>query len=197
MLKKLTLLTLSSVAAFAMHTAEININDSDLELGAKLDMGQFYDTVEPDTVFVGFKFLNADDKHSENDKAGIKPYYEVNFLMQRDIGDKGMSIGLGMKLNYTKAAKSDFMSIPLGAEFGYKIPASDLIPMSVHGSLYYAPSVLSFSDADSFLEYRLSYDIEVIPNGNITLGYRRIDTNYEAADFKYNSSWFAGFKFGF
>jgi len=55
------------------------------------------------------------------------------------------------------------------------------------------------------LEYRLSYDIEIIDNGSITLGYRSMDTNYEAGkgyavgggDFSYNSYWYVGFKVGF
>jgi len=61
-----------------------------------------------------------------------------------------------------QAINDNFISMPLGAEIDYRIPASDLIPMYVGASLYYAPSVLSLSDADNFLEYRIHYDIEVI-----------------------------------
>ena len=40
MLKKISLITVCAVSVFAMHNAEININDKDLEIGARLDMGQ-------------------------------------------------------------------------------------------------------------------------------------------------------------
>ena len=193
MLKKIVIIALFAASAFAMHSGEININDKDLEIGAKFDLGQFNEAVEPDTMFVGGKFINADKKHSSDDPSELDPYFEVNFLMMRELGNNGMSVGIGAKLNYTK----DYSALPLGLEFAYKIPATELIPMYLNGSLYYAPSVLSFSDADNFLEYRISYDIEIIDNGRITIGYRNIDTNYEAGDLNYNSSWYAGFKIGF
>jgi len=201
MLKKITLLSASALTAFAMHTGEININNKDLEVGAQFDMGQFNDAVEPNTMFVGAKFLNADEQHSDNDNVDLKPYFEGNFLMMRPIGNKGMRIGMGVKAAFTKK----YAAIPLGIQFAYKIPANDFVPMYLNGELYYAPSALSFSDADSYLEYRISYDIEIIKDGSLTIGYRDIDTNYEkgkgfatrGGDFTYNSYWYVGFKIGF
>ena len=56
-------------------------------------------------------------------------------------------------------------------------------------------------DAKSFLEYRVNFDIEVIENGRISLGYRSIDTNYEIKgetyNMNYNRSAHIGFKFAF
>jgi hypothetical protein len=193
MLKKLGLITVCAASAFAMHTAEININDKDLEVSGQFDIGQFNDAVEPNTMFVGAKFLNADEKNSDNDNANLDPYFEVSFLMMKEMGDSGFKLGLGGKLNYTE----NFSALPLGVEGSYKIPADNLIPMYINAAVYYAPSVLSFSDADSYFETRINYDIEVIDNGKITLGYRKIDTNYDAADFTYNDSWYVGFKFNF
>ena len=195
MLKKLTMMTLCAASAFAMHSAEININEADLEVGAKFDMGQFNQNVEPHTMFLGAKFLNGDAKHSSSSNADLDPYFEVNFLMQKEIANSGMRFGLGVKMNYTK----DYSTLPLGVEFAYTIPAPDLIPMHLNGSLYYAPSALAFSDAKDFLEYRIGYDIEVIDNGSITIGYRNLQTSDDGSttDFTYNKSWYAGFKFGF
>ncbi len=201
MLKKLSMISVCAASAFALNTAELNINDSDLEVMAKFDMGQFNDSVEPETVFVGVRLLNGHKSHSDDEDNSLDGFLEANFLMQREIGNKGITIGLGVKLNATqnkiKDKSVDFMSIPLGVEAGYRIPASDLIPMYVGASLYYAPSVLSLGDADNFLEYRINYDIEVIKNGRITLGYRSINTNYESDNFNYNKSLYGGFKFAF
>ncbi|SFV64692.1 hypothetical protein MNB_SM-4-1436 [hydrothermal vent metagenome] len=199
MLRKLLLITAMGISAFALHTAEININDRDLELGVKFDMGQFNETIEPNTVFMGGRFLNAQKENSEVENGGsltdINPYFEVNFLMKRAIGDMGMSVGMGAKLNYTK----DFSSLPLGLEFEYTVPTKELVPMFVYGSVYYAPGALSFSDAKDFLEYRMSFDIEMIENGRVTIGYRNINTNYKTAidNVVYNDSFYAGFKFAF
>ena len=197
MLKKLALLSATAVSSFALHYAEININDKDLEIGAKFDLGQFNANVEPDTLFLGGKFLNADQKHTDP-SVDVDPFYELNFLLLKPVGNMGMKFGMGVKLNYTSVNNKNYSSMPLGIEFQYKIPAENLIPMYLYGSLYYAPEVLSFSDADNYLEYRIAYDIEVIENGKFTLGYRHIETNYsENSDLTYNESFYVGFKIGF
>ena len=197
MLKKITLIALCAASAFAMHSGEININNKDLEIGAKFDLGQFNTAVEPDTMFVGGKFINADGDHADDKVNDLDPYFELNFLMMQAVGNQGMSIGMGAKVALTE----DYAAVPLGLEFAYKLPVTDFVPMYLNGSLYYAPSVLCMSDADSFLEYRLSYDVEVIKNGLITIGYRNIDTNYDngggKVDFTYNESFYVGFKIGF
>ena len=200
MLKKITLLSAGALSAFAMNTGEININDKDLEVSAKFDVGQFNKVVEPNTMFLGAKFLNADAEHSDKDYADIDPYYEVNFLMMQNVGNKGLRLGMGVKANYTK----DFTTVPLGLEFAYKLPTKTLIPLFLNGEFYYAPTALAFSDAEDFLEFRVDLDIRIIKNGNITVGYRRLDTNYEVlkgytadGDFTYNSSWYVGFKINF
>jgi hypothetical protein len=200
MLKKVVLLGVSALTAFAMNTGEININDKDLEVSAQFDIGQFNKAVEPNTMFLGAKFLNADGEHSDNDNADLDPYFEANFLLMQPMAKTGLRLGMGVKANYTK----DFITVPLGLQFAYKLPLKTLIPMFINGAVYYAPTALSFSDADSFLECRASFDIQIIKNGNITIGYRRLDTNYEVArgyladgDFTYNSSWYVGFKINF
>lgn len=195
MLRKLAFMTASAVSAFAMHTGEININDADLEISAQLDIGQFNENVEPHTMFVGAKFLKGEGDHSSVKGADIDPYYELNFKMLKEINNSGMSFGMGAKLNYTK----DYSTLPLGLEFIYVIPAQEFVPMYLHGQLYYAPGALAFSDAKDYLEYRIGYDIEIIDNGKITIGYRNMDTNYDYAngDFTYNESWYAGFKIAF
>ncbi len=197
MFKKLSLIAVCAVSAFAMHSLEININDKDLEVGAKVDMGQFNETTEPNTVFVGAKFLHGNEDHSGLKRNEIHDYSELNFLMQREVDTSDFTIGLGLKLNHTEAAGQSFTSIPLGVEASYKLPFGDVTPLYIGGTLYYAPEVLSLDDAQNFLEYRVNFDIEVIKNGRISLGYRSIDTNYDTKNFNYNKSAHIGFKFIF
>ncbi len=193
MLKKLGLLSITTASLFALHTMEININDKDLELNAQFDMGQFNDAVEPDTMFVGLKFLKADDENSDNDNADLDPYYEASFLMMKEVGNSNFKLGLGGKFNYTK----NYSSIPLGVEGSYVINTREFIPFYINAAVYYAPSVLAFNDADDFFETRLSIDVELIENAKLTLGYRKLDTDFENFDFTYNQSWYVGFKFSF
>lgn len=197
MFKKLGLLAICAASAFAMHNVELNVNDKDLEFGAKADMGQFNENVEPDTVFVGAKILHGSVDNSDfTSNSQMHDYVEANFLMQRKVEATDLVIGLGVKFNATK----NFSSIPLGAELGYKLAFSDKFPLYLRGALYYAPEVLSMQDAKSFLEYRASLDLEVIKNASVTLGYRSIDTNYTSStggDKTYNKSVYVGVKFAF
>lgn len=192
MLKKLALLGATVATAFAMHQAELNINNKDIEVAARMDMGQFNEAVEPNTIFVGGKFLKGDKDHASKG-TNLDPYFEANLLMMQTIKETPFRLGLGIKANFTKK----YASVPLGVEGEFLIPAKDLIPMRIVGSLYYAPKVLSFRDGHDFFSYRISYDIEVIKNGNITIGYRRLETNYNNADVVYNKSAYIGFKLNF
>ncbi len=196
MLKKLGLITLSAVSAFAMHNAEININDKDLEIGAAFDLGQFSDTVEPDTTFVGFKYLNGAEENS-NDDLDTNGYYEANFVMRREVQDSGVTFGIGVKTNYTKVADEHFMTIPLGLELGYSVESQ--IPMHIGAKVYYAPESLSLSDADGYLEYRIDVSVEIIERGSVVLGYRNLDLKFDITDdsINYNSSAYFGFRFAF
>ncbi len=193
MLKKLSVLAFCAVSSFAMHNAQININDTDLEMSFAFDMGQFNNAIEPNTMFLGAKFLNGDETNSDNDNADLDPIYEVNFLTMHEIGNQGMSLGMGIKYNHTQ----NYTTLPLGLEAAYKLPVQDLVPMRLHAAIYFAPRSLSFSDADSYLEYRIDYNVEIIPHGNLVVGYRHIDTNYQVADFTYNSSAYFGFQIDF
>lgn len=190
MFKKIGLLALSTVSVFAMHTAEININSLDLEVSAKFDVGQVNEKVEPNTIFVGAKYLNFDERHS--DTTGIKSYNEINFLMLKNVS-KDLKLGLGIKLNHTK----DFTSAPLGVEAAYKLPIESSVPFYIGGSLYYASEVLSFEKASNYLEYRATMDAEVIKNGFVTVGYRVMNTDYKIVDVEYNKSFYGGFRFLF
>jgi len=200
MLKIFTLITFSWISLFAMHSAEININKEDLELVGKLDMGQINHSVEPDTTFVGIRLVNGDKVNSDRRRSENGSFIDLNFLLRNDTQIKGLAIGLGIKINYADSFSNDFVAIPLGLEAVYKLPLANLIPMYIGGSIYYAPSVLSLADAEEFFEYKLNFDLAVIRNGYITIGYRSIDTNYVAkkgGDYNYNSTGYIGFKFAF
>ena len=204
MFKKLGLIALCAVSAFAMHSAELNINDKDLEVSANFDLGQFNDTVEPDTSYIGFSYLKASDEHS-TDRADINGYADVNFIIKQELAKTGIKVGIGIKANYAqvKIGNNDemFFTIPLGVEVGYKLPFGTIIPIIFGAELYYAPESLSFAEANSFLEYRANVEFEILDRGSIVAGYRNINTNYKIntnkIDINYNKSVYVGFKFSF
>lgn len=194
MLKKLAMLSACAASAFALHTAEMNINNKDLEVGAQFDIGQFSNNIEPNTLFIGAKYLGGDPEHSEDENISIDPLLEANLLMMKEVGNSGFKLGMGVKFEFTK----NYAALPLGVEGSYTINTKEFVPMHLNASVYYAPEVLAMRDADSYMEARVSFDIELIQNGNVTVGYRNIETDYlNNEDRTYNRSAYLGFKLKF
>lgn len=177
MLKKLISLGIICSLSFGMHEIELNINDVDLEAGLKLDMGQFNQAVEPDTTFIGYKYLKGDKKNSADD-ISPSPFHEISFLIRRKIGSSDLSAGLGVKANITSLNRYDFVSIPIGLHLRYDFSSSD-IPVYAGGYFYYAPPVLSSQDASKFVEYRVFLGVDIIKNAGLVVGFRNIDTTYD------------------
>ena len=201
MLKNLSLLAISAVSAFAMHTVELNINEKDVEGQLRIDMGQFNDSVMPNSVLLGLTLLHGSEDHSDVDP---KTFIEINFLFQRTIPatDDALTLGMGVKLDYTQLQhkhykQQDYFAMPIGIEGNYRLPFDIAIPLHIGGSVYYAPEVLSFNDAKNYLEYRAYFDVEIIEGGKIRLGYRNIDTDTKNYDANYNHSAYFGFKMAF
>lgn len=199
MLKKLTLITMSTVSVFAMSSAEINLNDKDLEISAVIDLGSSSRSIEPNTTFVNLKYLSVTGEHSNvNDDAELDNYYEAGFLMKRKVEGSNATVGLGIKANAI-GGDNTFLALPLGIEIGYITPTK--VPIEVALKTYYAPDSLAFSNADSYKEFRLDANVEIIKNGSIVAGYRDLKTNYLINNFKhsinYNRSVYFGLKFNF
>ncbi len=198
MLKKVTLLLATSLSLFALHTVELNINQKDLGLGFGLDIGQFNDNVEPNTTFVGMKMFFPDTGNPSSSLGSKDPYFEGNFLIMRPIGDAGLSLGIGFKLNYTQEKDVTFMSLPIGLETSYELPFPEFVPMFLDANIYYAVEVLSFLDAQNYVEYGVSYNVEMIDKVILKVGYRNINTNYfEIGESTYNVSFNAGVEISF
>ena len=159
-------------------------------------MGQFNQTVMPDSLFFGIGYIKASEENSDFDTTdGL---VEAAFLMQRPFGgSENLLVGMGIKYEYSRIANEDFSALPLGLELRYLLPFDTGVPMYIAGLFYYSPEVLTFNDAKNFIEYRANFDIEIIERGHVLLGYRNIDLNFDTADMNYNRSWYLGFKFQF
>ena len=70
-------------------------------------------------------------------------------------------------------------ALALGMQAGLLLASSQYNPMEVSFEGFYAPSITSFSDAESYSEVAARFQIEVIPQARAYVGYRRMrfDTN--------------------
>ncbi len=196
MLKKLLLSLALSVSLFAAHDASVNLNSDDIELNGNIDIGEMNQTDYPNTYFLTLGFLDVDNRESTD------PLLSAGFMLRQDVtGMQGLRFGIGAKGTYTEVGQLKHAAVPLGVELVYTLPIGSTVPVVVSGSFDYAPSVLSFKDADMYMEKRIELGVQIVEQATIFAGFRDIDTDFEVggrkADYEYNDEFYIGFRIKF
>lgn len=196
MLKKLLLTLALGTAAFAMHDASINLNNEDIELKGSLDIGELNRSDFPDMYFLTLGVLDVDNDDDADQ------LIHAGFQLRQEIrGVQGLKFGIGIKGTYTKVGNLKHSSIPIGVELGYTLPFDSVIPIVLSGSVDYAPSVLSYKDADRYMEKRVELGFQIIEQGTLFVGYRKIDLDFDEnagnGDYTYSDTGYIGFKVRF
>ena len=184
--KKLFLTSFLSLGLIhAQSNVGLNINDEDLEVFASIDINAFTYYSDSTSYLIDAFYLHTDG----DDLASVGIGAESTFQ-----GVKELALGFGAKFIFT----DDFIALPLFAKARYALPLNDSIPTtSLSTSLAYAPSVLSFRDGESYTEFRMEADMEIITNIHLFTGYRNIDTEYDTHDKTFNNSFYGGMKLSF
>ncbi len=180
MLNKLLLSSLLFTSTlFGMHAFEVNLNNKDIDLHLDLDMGQFNDSVEPDSVFITTRMLVGSEENAKLENPYDNNFLgEVGFIVQStSAAAPGLTMGMGLKYAYSALKSGGAISaVPIGVEVDYVLPFDIAIPLHVGGLFYYAPEVLAFSRSKYYMEYEGHFDIELMERGFLTMGYRGIET---------------------
>lgn len=184
--KKLFLTSLLSLGFLqAQSSIGIDINDEDLEVQAAIDLNAFADYSDSTAYLADGYYL-----HTDGDDLFALGLSGENTLQ----GVEGLRLGFGAKFVFA----DDFTALPLLGKAIYTLPLIDSIPKTSLGATFaYAPSVLTFSDGESYTEFRMEADMEVIQNIHLFVGYRNINTEYETYDRTFNNSFYGGMKLSF
>ena len=109
MLKKLIVLLSLAGSLFAMHEAELNLNNYDLDAQLNLDVGQFNAAMEPDTFYIGARYLHGSHQHNDRDLKKDHELYDAHFFVQQRIArNRALALGIGAKLVYTSVSDYDY-----------------------------------------------------------------------------------------
>lgn len=170
---------------YAQNSIALNINSDDLEVQASVNLNAYADYSDSTTYILDASYLHTDGDN----------LFSVGLSGENTFqGFEGLALGFGAKLVFT----DNFIALPLYGKASYRIPFIDSIPStSLSTSLAYAPSVLTFSDGESYTEFRVEADMEVIQNIHLFAGYRNIDTEYQYDDQSFNDSFYGGMKLSF
>ncbi len=151
-----------AAAAFAVHADNLDINlgsnAASVNYAANLtgtglegDAGYLHHTGSVDIGDVGLQVVgNANPVGSPLIFAiGGK----VFFISPRQYAGNGTVLGLGGRFNYTWPTYNRF---------------------TLGGELYYAPKIVSFNNADRYLQYGVRAGYEILRNAELYVGYRHI-----------------------
>jgi hypothetical protein len=190
--KKLLLATLLFTGFLHAETSiGLDINNEDVELIGEVNFNSLADYSSGTTFVIRGTYLYA----GGNDNDDGEHLLTLGFSGQNSLqGMEGLSVALGAKAVFA----DDYMALPLFIRAYYALPLIDTIPTtSFFADFAYAPSVLTFSDGESYTEYRIGADMEIISNTHIFVGYRNIDTDYTYGDYNFNDSFYGGLKLSF
>jgi len=163
----------------------LNINTDDLEVEGRTSLA--FATNDP--VYRNF-FIDANFINAEESMFGFGLFVEnspINF--------QNISFAVGLRTVFSDHGSESFSAIPILLGAKARMYLGNLPKSHLGVKLAYAPSPLTFQDADSYFEYRIEADMSIIENVDIYVGYRSIDTNYEKADYNFNDAVYVGFKF--
>ena len=169
----------------AENSVGLDINSEDVELLGTYNLNSTIGYTGGTSYLIDLSYL-----HTENDDL-----FTIGLSGESALeAAPGLVFGFGLKTAFSE----DFIAIPLLGKVKYILPFdSDIPTTSFLASFAYAPSVLTFSDGDTYSELRLEGDMEVVSNIHVFAGYRNIDTDYEFVDYNLNDSFYGGLKLSF
>ncbi len=191
MVKKLLLSTLLLTGLLSAESSiGLDINSEDVELLGAINLNSTIGYTGGTSYLVDASYLHNED----ND------LFTIGLSGENSLeAAPGLIFGFGFKAAFAE----DFMAIPLLGKVRYILPFdSDIPTTSFLASFAYAPSVLTFSDGETYSELRAEADMEVISNIHVFAGYRNIDTDYDIdenriGEYKLNDSFYGGLKLSF
>lgn len=191
MFKKIAFTTLiSSALLLAESGVGLNINEKDLEIEGVLDSRNLKALQTSSTIYqADINFLKIDDD-AQLIGAGVGATNKLEAV-------EGVELTFGAKFIWAEVGNKNFTALPLMGKVRYTFPPLifKIPPVSLEAKALYAPKVLSFSDSETYSEFRLGASIEMIENVNVYAGYRNIHADYKGiGNDLFDTGFYAGFK---
>ncbi len=180
-------LWLSAAPAFAQTTGtalDVNLNDDAIRLGFSWRLG------DP-KYLAGIGWLHNDDR-------GDVIHADFHLVDAASSSGTALQAGLGVRVVHTRTdpGSADGTALALGGFARYTLPNANRY--NIAGYAYYAPDITSFGDQSEYFELGARFGFSVLRDGDIYLGVRRIEAEYDGGgSFKFDSGLHAGFEIRF
>jgi len=186
--KIVPLFLLGSALLFSRNMIGLNINSEDVEIEGAMDINSFAEYTNGTMFIADANYINTE----YDSMFGVGLSAHNSFQGQ---GMEGLSLGLGARFVHL----DNFSALPLMAEASYAATFAESLPAASFSLAFlYAPSVLSFDEAENYFEFRAEAGMEVISAVSLYVGYRNIDVEYTGfSSDTFNSSLYGGLKMSF
>lgn len=160
----LSLLTLSTSAL--ADAIDLNLSDSSVQFQYQSALGR--DALGKTEFHVGVLYVDRNNLMSD-----------FGILAKDEVGSSvpGVSVGVGIKGVVAKvrgdnSANSTASALALGGMVRYSPPG--ISRLGIVTQVYLSPSIVTFGDANRYVEAQVRAEYEVIPQSTVYLGYRKI-----------------------
>ncbi len=162
----IALSTMATVSTPALaDTVDINLRDTSAQFQYISSLGR--DPLGNTKFHMGVLYVNR------NNMLG-----DFGLVVQNELGDNapGFSVGVGIKGLVAKVSNgpinNNTSAIALGGLVRYSPPATRRL--GIVGEVYVSPNIVTFGDANRYLEANARLEYEVIPQAVAYIGYRTI-----------------------
>lgn len=134
---------------------------------------------------------------SSNNSGSDSTLVHVGGLVQHQNLDSSLKLSVGVRAYYSSIADKDAVLLALGGDL--LLSPENWSGLGLGLSYYTAPSVTTFSDADAFTEYSISFHYQITPQANIFLGFQSVTIKLknETSDRDLEDGSFLGIKVDF
>ncbi|MEO6975312.1 MAG: YfaZ family outer membrane protein [Gallionella sp.] len=160
--------TLATVSTTALaDTVDINLRDSSAQFQYISSLGR--DPLGKTKFHAGVLYVNRQNMLGD-----------FGLVVQDELGDNapGFSVGVGLKglvarvTGNNSTIVNSTSALALGGLVRYSPP--DIKRLGVVGEAYMSPNIVTFGDANRYIETNLRVEYEVIPQAVAYIGYRKI-----------------------
>ncbi len=181
-----------SLLGVSLACAQVFADELDLSFNSDALRLQYVYEVESSGLNVDGGWLY----HSDN---GDVLHVGVHLVDLAASGRDKLEAGLGGRIVYTDGefSKQSGFGVPIGG-FVRFVPQT-LDRLSVSGSLYYAPSILSIGDVDNYQEYSIRVSYNVLRQADLYVGARYVRADYKngVPDARFDSGMHVGMRLRF
>ena len=157
----LALFLLASSTSVLADTVDLNLRDSAVQLQYIAPLGR--DTLGSTDLHAGVLYTDHNGR-----------YGDFGILVKGPVGDRASGVTAGVGLKGVMAEVNDFnaAALALGGQMRFSLPAT--ARLGIVGELYFSPNIVTYRDAERFVQADARLEYELIPQASAYIGYRRI-----------------------